>query len=538
MTDIFGIDLGTTYSAIAYINETDQPEVIRNPDNDNETTPSAVHFEESHNTIVGETAKNSAVLDADNVVQLIKRRMGTDYSVTYHGVDHTPETLSSLILKHLAQFAKEQTGIDTNKVVITVPAYFGLLERTATQQAGEIAGLEVVSIVTEPVAAAMSYSFSSQQAKTLLVYDLGGGTFDTTIMRTYEDARPIDVMVIDGNRELGGADWDRELSNILADKFVQAVSLEEDPRDDDDFLQRLAEETERAKKKLSNRIECPVILGYGAIRERVTVSRQEFEDVTAHLLNTTLETVDRTLAKAMQKDSSLKIDEVLLVGGSTRMPAVKASLESRYPQWAFRLADPDLAVAKGAALYGAALNQQAAEDQAGGSGPESGGSSTARTRYLASTTVVNNVLSRGLGVGFVRETRTDGVREYYVGFIAHQNETLPIKNRHVQGQTMDDNATTINIEIFEQAGAHESEEVANNREITPAEGALFTNLPSLPKGSAIDFFLTIDNELRATLNAIEPKSQQQLKLEVTISVLQPDEVVAATEVMSGVNVRG
>ena len=536
MNDIFGIDLGTTYSAIAYINETGQPEVIRNPDDDNETTPSVIHFEESHNTIVGETAKNSAVLDADNVVQLIKRRMGTDYSVTYHGLAHTPETLSSLILKHLTQFAKEQTGIDSNKVVITVPAYFGLLERAATQQAGEIAGLEVISIVTEPVAAAMSYSSSSQQAKTLLVYDLGGGTFDTTVMRTYDDSRPIDVMVIDGNRELGGADWDQELSNILADKFVEAGTLEEDPRDDDDFLQRLAEETEKAKKKLSNRMECPVILGYGAIRERVTVTRQEFEDATAHLLNTTLETVDRTLEKARQKDSSLKIDEVLLVGGSTRMPAVKASLEKRFPEWDFKLADPDLAVAKGAALYGAALNEQAAEEHARGSGAESGSSSTARTRYLASTTVVNNVLPRGLGVGFVRET--DSMREHYVGFIAHQNETLPIENRHVQGQTIDDNATNIKIEIYEQAGADESEEVANNREITPDEGALFTNLPSLPKGSPIDFFLTIDNELRATLNAIEPKSQQQLKLEVTISVLQPDEVEAATEVMSGVSVRG
>lgn len=536
MSKIFGIDLGTTYSAIAHINEMDQPEVIRNPDNDSETTPSVIHFEESHNTIVGETAKNSAVLDVENVVQLIKRRMGTDYSVTYYGIEHTPETLSSLILKHLGQFAREQTGIDSNKVVITVPAYFGLLERAATEQAGEIAGLDVVSIVTEPVAAAMSYSSSSQQAKTLFVYDLGGGTFDTTIMRTYEDSRPIDVMVIDGNRELGGADWDRELSNILADKFVEAAALDEDPRDDDDFLQRLAEETEKAKKKLSNRMECPVILGYGAIRERVTVTRQEFEDATSHLLNTTLETVDRTLEKAMQKDSSLKIDEVLLVGGSTRMPAVKASLEARYPDWAFKLADPDLAVAKGAALYGAALDEQAAEEHAWGADTETAGSSAARTRYLASATVVNNVLPRGLGVGFVREV--DGAREHYVGFIAHQNETLPIEKRHVQGQTIDDNATNIKIEIFEQAGAHESEEVANNREITPDEGAIFTNLPSLPKGSPIDFFLTIDNELKATLNAIEPRSQQQLKLEVTISVLQPDEVEAATEVMSGVNVRG
>ena len=314
MSDVFGIDLGTTYSAIAHINDDGLAEIIRNTDGI-ETTPSVVHFENPENSIVGETAKNATVVESEDIAQLIKRRMGSEYTVVYHGVQYTPEMISALVLKQLVQDANEQTGMDSKRVVITVPAYFGQLEREATAQAGDIAGLDVVGMVTEPVAAAMSYVASSNEDKTFLVYDLGGGTFDTTVLRTFNDSRPIEVMVIDGDRELGGADWDARLSDILTQKFLGATTLDEDPRDDDDFLQDLAEKAERAKQQLSSRMKCDVILAYGSTREKLEVTRQEFEDATNDLLNTTLETVDRTLNKAKEKDLTLTIDEVLLVGG-------------------------------------------------------------------------------------------------------------------------------------------------------------------------------------------------------------------------------
>ena len=205
----FGIDLGTTHSCVAHIDETGRPAVIKSALGE-DTTPSAVYFESPRNVVVGRAAKDAALLDPGLVAQLVKRDMGTDAEYTFRGERHTPETISALILRELAQTAAEHTGVAVRDVVITVPAYFGVAEREATRRAGEIAGLTVLDVLAEPVAAALNYQAVTGGAgsggRHILVYDLGGGTFDTTVIRLEGD--DITALCTDGDHRLGGADWD------------------------------------------------------------------------------------------------------------------------------------------------------------------------------------------------------------------------------------------------------------------------------------------------------------------------------------------
>ncbi len=214
----FGIDLGTTYSCVARIDDTGRPEIIKNAVGD-DTTPSVVFFEQPDHVVVGKDAKDNAKLRPDLVVSLIKRQMGRQFEVTAHGTAHTPESVSALILRELARAASESCGEEVRDVVITVPAYFGVAERDATRKAGAIAGLNVLSIVDEPVAAALHYdAVSSGGTRTLFVYDLGGGTFDTTVIRVSPEE--IVVVCTDGDHHLGGADWDDRLREYLLEQFL------------------------------------------------------------------------------------------------------------------------------------------------------------------------------------------------------------------------------------------------------------------------------------------------------------------------------
>ncbi|MCA1675845.1 MAG: Hsp70 family protein, partial [Actinobacteria bacterium] len=345
---VFGIDLGTTYSAVAYVNEAGQPAVCRNFDS-LETTPSVVYFENEANVVVGSVAKNSAITYPDRVVSLIKRKMGSEATFEFDGTTYTPESISALILKQLAADAAEHTNGGVSKVVITVPAYFGMLERDATKNAGKIAGLDVIGIVPEPVAAALHYEATTDaENKTILVYDLGGGTFDTTVIRVAKDE--IVVVCTDGDDNLGGADWDARLKDLLLTKFREHVPPEVDIEEDAEFLQSVAIVAEDTKKQLSKVESRPVPLRGAGTAARVDVSRAEFEAVTDDLLDKTLEIVQRTLDTLEQKAPGTTVDEVLLVGGSTKMPAVAQRLRAKFG-WEPKLHDPELAVAKGAALY-------------------------------------------------------------------------------------------------------------------------------------------------------------------------------------------
>src|SRR4029077_5142861 len=214
----YGIDLGTTYSCIAYVDTTGRPVVLKSAVGE-DTTPSVVFFESPDNVVVGRQAKDSALLAPHLVVELIKRQMGEDVRYTFHGQEHTPESVSALILRELARAAQAQTGDEVRDVVITVPAYFGVLEREATRKAGQIAGLNVLDVLAEPVAAALDYQAlsDSSEVRHIFVYDLGGGTFDTTVIRL--DGHDIQVVCTDGDHRLGGARWENKSVQIPLERF-------------------------------------------------------------------------------------------------------------------------------------------------------------------------------------------------------------------------------------------------------------------------------------------------------------------------------
>lgn len=517
---VFGIDLGTTYSAISRVNEFGKPEIIKNRDGD-DSTPSVVFFESETNYVVGKEAKNIAVVEPERTVSLIKRQMGTDFELTFFGKPFRPETISAVILKDLAQSATEETGEECRKVVITVPAYFGLGERQATRQAGEIAGLEVVGIVAEPVAAALSAGLRDEEPKTVFVYDLGGGTFDTTIMKVSPES--VVVVVTDGVHKLGGADWDARLMELIAEKFQNQASLDVSPLDDEEFTQWLSREVEDTKKALSRVESRTLSCVYGAAREKVEVTRSEFESITTDLVDRTLERVQATLDAAALKEPSLKVDQVLLVGGSSHMPMVSAALKMRFG-WEPRSSRLDMAVAEGAALYG-----QSAIAVRGGEVDEQGGTASGTVSgRLAPAISVSNVLPRSFGVLFLRDDST----EVYVHHLAHAQDGLPLTVEET-AVTAEHNQTSVSVRLFEQAGESESEDIADNKEITPETGAVFTGLPNLPKGSPIEVSLEIDPEGLAQVSAFEPVSGQHLHLEVRLSVMQKADQELATQIVAG-----
>ena len=293
---IFGIDLGTTYSVVAYIDETGRPAVVRNTDGD-DTTPSVVYFESASNVVVGKTAKSSAGVFPDEVVSLIKREMGNkDFSRTFHGKEFSPSAISGLILGTLAQSAQEETGRPVRQVVITVPAYFGLLEKDATKKAGEIAGLDVIGIVPEPVAAALSYGVTGNAAgTTFVVYDLGGGTFDVTLIKMTDTS--VEVLAVDGNHKLGGADWDSRLFDYFKDQVIEQ-SGDDSIEDDEGSLQELRLLAEETKKALSKAESRKVNYRYGGMATTITVTRAQFEEMTADLLEETIRIANRMLEEA------------------------------------------------------------------------------------------------------------------------------------------------------------------------------------------------------------------------------------------------
>lgn len=342
---IFGIDLGTTYSCIAYVDETGRATVVKNKEGTN-TTPSVVNFADSSLVVVGQVAKETAVIDPQNTISLVKTLMGkSNFAINYNGEDLSPEVVSSYILRKLALDAGEILNTEVKDVVITCPAYFGTAERTATKNAGEIAGLNVIEIISEPTAAALYYGCTKVEGeKTILVYDLGGGTFDVTIMRI--SGGKIEVVCSDGNHQLGGKDWDTEVMNYLATQFCSETGFN---GDFDEYAQQdLRLKVEKAKQQLTAREEVPVMLDAVGLRARVRLSRDTFDEITQALLNESIEKTDAAIAVAESK--GYKVDEILLVGGSTKMPQVKKIIVEKYGMEP-KVLEPDEAVAKGAAIY-------------------------------------------------------------------------------------------------------------------------------------------------------------------------------------------
>ena len=334
---IYGIDLGTTYSCIAKLDANGNPEIIKNLNDASETLASAVYFETASNLIVGDVAKEYVETDAERVVQFAKRYIGkTDDDYREWNIfdkTYTPIDISALILKTIKQMADDQ-GENVEDVVITCPAYFGIPERDATRKAGELAGLNVLKLINEPTAAAINYCAKQfQENKTILVYDLGGGTFDVTIVKmemiVNEDGSETPKMTVvdsDGDDHLGGADWDQALYKYILEAVLEDNGLEESDLEPEQ-KQDIRGKVEVNKKKLSNKESVKINININGALTSVTITREDFERITASLVQKTIDYVDTIL----QKNAGVCIDTVLLVGGSTFMPMIQEAVESKFP---------------------------------------------------------------------------------------------------------------------------------------------------------------------------------------------------------------
>ena len=531
---VYGIDLGTTYSAVALLNELGIPEIVKNFVGD-DTTPSVVYFNDDGTVDVGSQAKQTQVSDPDNACSLIKRHMGEEYPLEFQGQEYTPESISALILKELVNNANSQNGLDINKAVITVPAYFGTQERQATKQAGEIAGLDVVGIIPEPVAAAISLCARQEEEQTLLIFDLGGGTFDTTILKTR--AGNVEVIAIDGNRLLGGADWDQCLEDLFLQRFIEQAGLDEDndPSLDDDFMTELRVAVEDAKKMLTVRASTNLLLRFQDKKQRVEVTREEFEAATSHLVAQTIEITRRVIATAQEKFPKLHVDRYLLVGGSSRMPMIREALTEA--GFNVENTDFDRSVAKGAAIFGQGELPAPEFSNADGDAASGDSGSKSRPGVGPRRTVVTNVLSRGLGINLARKVGK-GKDEYeeYILFLAHANETLPL-SASMEGGILYDGQSSVEVALYEQGGETETEEPEANKAMVSGPSTTITGLPYLHANDPINVTLEVSTEGVATLVVVEPKSGKSFKAEAAVSVLTQEEVNKAKKQIARITTR-
>ena len=354
---IIGIDLGTTNSCVAVL-EGGAPEVITNTEGER-TTPSVIAFTDSNERLVGRLAKRQAITNPKRTIASIKRQMGTDHSVKIERdgkvEQYTPEQLSAMILQKLKKDAENHLGGKIKKAVITVPAYFNDSQRQATKDAGKIAGLEVMRIINEPTAASLAYGLDKSKEQTILVYDLGGGTFDVSILEIGDGV--FEVIATDGDTHLGGDDFDQRIIDWLVDEFRKDSGI--DLREDASAMQRLKDAAEAAKMELSSRKETTIHLPYitadagGPKHLEKKLTRARFEHMIDDMLQRTNSTVEATMREA--KKSAKDIDQVVLVGGSTRIPKVQEIISSRIPGKINREINPDEVVAQGAAIQGGIL---------------------------------------------------------------------------------------------------------------------------------------------------------------------------------------
>ncbi len=353
MSKIIGIDLGTTNSCVAVL-EGGEPVVIPNAEGAR-TTPSVVAFSKDGERMIGQVAKRQAITNPDRTITSIKREMGSGYKKTIDGKNYTPQEISAMILQKLKQDAEAYLGEAVSQAVITVPAYFSDSQRQATKDAGRIAGLEVMRIINEPTAASLAYGMDKETNHKILVYDLGGGTFDVSILEIGDGV--FEVLATHGNNRLGGDDFDQRLMDYICDQFKRESGI--DLRNDRMALQRLKEAAEKAKIELSSMVQTNVNLPFitadssGPKHLDMTVTRAKFNELTSDLVDKTKDCVYQSL-----KDAGLKkeqVDKVILVGGSTRIPAVQDMVKSVTGREPFKGINPDECVAIGAAIQAGVL---------------------------------------------------------------------------------------------------------------------------------------------------------------------------------------
>jgi molecular chaperone DnaK len=536
---IYGIDLGTTYSCIAVINDIGRAEVLGNSEGDL-TTPSVVYFEEDGNIVVGKVAKNSSKLYPDRTVSLIKREMGNpDYGFSIDGKDYRPEEISSFILrKVVADASALRGGEPITDVVITCPAYFGIAQRKATEAAGELAGLTVHRVVNEPTAAAFFYGATSVENQVVLVYDLGGGTFDITLIEVKEGG--VRVVCTDGDYRLGGQNWDEALLNYLAEQFIEMNPGKGDPRDEVEVLQTLSIETEEIKRGLTAKEKDRANISFNGAKARIEVAREKFDELTADLLERTMELTASVIEEG-RKAGIENIDRILLVGGSSFMPQVAARLSEAFTI-PFDMFEPNLAVAKGAAMVGAkilagemiidqlpegvlepdgSLNDvdDEALDEATRKAAEENNPLRLAPKDLKNLATIefHDVCSKSFGVVQTNRDMTESVV-----FLIHNNSQVPQQVTQTFG-TLKANQRSVHVRIMEQLGQVESPELEHNRLITDGE---LTGLPSgLPASAPIQITFRLEADGQLDVSAVEPTSGAELHLQTKLEgVMTADEI--------------
>ncbi len=354
MSKIIGIDLGTTNSCVA-VYEGGERVIIPNAQG-GRTTPSVVAFTKEGERLVGETAKRQAAVNPERTISSIKRDMGTDRRISIDGKQYSPQEISAMILRQLKSDAEVYLGEPVTEAVITVPAYFTDAQRQATKDAGTIAGLHVQRIINEPTSAALAYGIDKEQAQKILVYDLGGGTFDVSVLDINDGV--IEVLATAGNNRLGGDDFDKCVCDYILQEFKKAEGM--DLSRDAAAMQRVREAAEQAKKELSSALTTEITLPYIAVKRsepkhlQMTLTRAKFNELTSHLVQATLDPVYQAVA-----DSGLNlpdISKVLMVGGSSRIPAVNEAVQKLTGRQPFKGINPDECVALGACLQGGVLS--------------------------------------------------------------------------------------------------------------------------------------------------------------------------------------
>lgn len=531
--EVFGIDLGTTYSAIAWLDQNGKPETLANIDGQ-PTTPSVVYFESPDNIVVGETAKEMISQEPDRVVSFIKREMGNSaYEFkTPDGESYTPIQVSGFILKKLVKDAEAKTGSPIKNVIITCPAYFGTDEHRATKEAGKYAGLNVLKILNEPTAAAFAYGVKEGEPQTIMVYDLGGGTFDVTIIRVKEDG--IETVATGGDSTLGGKDWDAAFVKLLASKWREATGEETDILADETFKAELMAVAEKNKKFLSSKDKVKVrVAPPDGTFKQVEVTREEFDAATAGLLESTIAAAKATLADAATKTGveTFDFDTLLCVGGSSIMPQVAERLEREFGKTP-KLEDPHECVAKGAAVFAGLHNLIGGDDPV----------------PVPTPLMVEDILSKSYGIVAGRQ-KEDGTTEEVVYNLLLRNQALSTARHAHIFKTQCDNQRTIKFRVTEsESGCWENDKAADpdmgkgdeqdrveqmdEDLVKIIQSAEMDLPPELPKGEPIEVTYLVDQDMVLNITGVLLKTGEKIEIRCDgVGVKVPDAPMA-----NGINI--
>ena len=508
---VYGIDLGTTYSCIAQVDKFDQAIVLRNFEGD-ATTPSAVYFEDMDHVVVGKEAKGMLATEPTKTAVFIKRHIGVDDSFDkntnefpYH---YDPTEISAFILKKLVKDANDlgDNPEPIKDVVITCPAYFGTKERMQTKQAGEIAGLNVLSIINEPTAAAISYGVKTDQKKTVLVYDLGGGTFDVTLINVNGGA--IKVIATGGDHHLGGVDWDTALAEYMLAAFNEQNNTSYSFEDRLDLKYELLLLAEDKKKVLTAKQTAKATYQYEGNSARIEISRELFNSLKERKLDETIDATKKVIAIAKEKGYN-NIDEILLVGGSSRMPQIKERVDKEFNCDA-KLTDPDECVAKGAAIYAMnAAYSQAVRDY------EEGESDDKPAPLRGDRTTVVNVTSKTYGTDVIIEGQS------MVQNLIFANSSLPTK-RIETFTTSIPNQRGVSVKVFESDFTNmETESIVEERFCTLIDDHTLKLSKDWPQGTQISVTYQIDQE--GILHGLAYVENDKLEFDLKITGVKCEE---------------